>query len=378
MNYYYNPVRTIQGVGCVNNLPDVLKELKLERKKVLLITWNEQIIPKEVTLKLLESDYGFEVKTLLFSASNPTVEQLFETFQATKEYGPEVVVAVGGGSIMDVGKSLCCLYGKEISTVDELRKIIVNKEFGEIKVPWIGIPTTAGTGSEVTCWATIWDPSKEAKRSVENHNNYAYAAIVDPNLAAGMPVNLAVSSALDAVAHAVESYWAKGTNCVSRAIALQAIRIIMGNIEQLINHDPKAHDAMAKGSMLAGLAFSNTKTTACHSISYPLTMHYRIPHGAAVSMLLAPVLQMNLLGIEGREALLEALGVKKAEELREKIENILKASGQPTTLKEWGVEKESLSHLAELGITKGRADNNPVEITVENVKVILESVYTEN
>ena len=106
--------------------------------------------------------------------------------------------------------------------------------------------------------------------------------------------------------------------------------------------------------------------------------HYGIPHGAAVSMLLAPVLQMNLSGLEGKEALLEALGVESAEELREKIDNILKASGQSTTLKEWGVEKESLSHLAELGITKGRADNNPVEITVENVKMILESIYTEN
>ena len=122
-----------------------------------------------------------------------------------------------------------------------------------------------------------------------------------------MPLKLAVSSALDAAAHAVESYWAEGTNCVARALALQAIRMIMGNLDGLFEGKAEAHDAMAKGSMLAGLAFSNTKTTACHSISYPLTMRYHIPHGAAVSMLLAPVMQLNAPMIDDLPALLRAL-----------------------------------------------------------------------
>lgn len=102
---------------------------------------------------------------------------------------------------------------------------------------------------------------------------------MDPELAAGMPIALAVSSALDAAAHAVESYWAKGTNAVSRGLALEAVRTIMSGIDGLLEGTTEAREAMARGSMLAGLAFSNTKTTACHSISYPLTMHYGIPHG---------------------------------------------------------------------------------------------------
>ena len=265
--------------------------MALEEGRVLLLVWNEDVLKLPTFMEL--ADAGFMVCSLVFRASNPTVEQLFETYQATRDFVPEVVVAVGGGSILDVGKSLCCLYGTDLPDADSLRRLIEEKSYGHPAARWIGVPTTAGTGSEVTCWATIWDPERDAKRSVECRENYAFAALVDPELAAGMPVTLAVSSALDAAAHAVESYWAKGTNAVSRGLALEAIRTIMGHMDGLLAGTMEAHEAMARGSMLAGLAFSNTKTTACHSISYPLTMHCGIPHGAAVSMLLGPVFQLN-------------------------------------------------------------------------------------
>lgn len=164
--------------------------------------------------------------------------------RATRDFVPEVVVAVGGGSILDVGKSLCCLYGTDLPDADSLRRLIEEKSYGHPAARWIGVPTTAGTGSEVTCWATIWDPERDAKRSVECRENYAFAALVDPELAAGMPVTLAVSSALDAAAHAVESYWAKGTNAVSRGLALEAIRTIMGHMDGLLAGTMEAHEAM--------------------------------------------------------------------------------------------------------------------------------------
>lgn len=375
MNQFCNPVYTVQGAGCLNRLPEVLDSMKLENGRVLALAWSKKVLENDVFLKLQQSKKLLDIRTVVFEASNPTVEQLFRAYQETKEFFPEAVIAIGGGSIMDVGKSLCCLYGKDVSDVDNLRELIQNKGFGQLDTRWIGIPTTAGTGSEVTCWATIWDPSMNAKRSIENHDNYAYAALVDPLLAEGAPLKLAVSSALDAVAHAVESYWAKATNVVSRALALQAVRIIMNNMEDLMLDKSEAHDAMAQGSMLAGLAFSNTKTTACHSISYPLTMRYNIPHGAAVSMLLAPVLQMNISGVEGMPELLNALGVTDANALKERISDLLRRSGLPNTLQGWGVKHEELSELAELGITKGRADNNPVAITAEKVKIILNSIY---
>ena len=276
---------------------------------------------------------------------------------------------------MDVGKSLCCMYSHPVLDEDALRECIQKKGFGIPKTRWIGVPTTSGTGSEVTCWATIWDPEKNAKRSVENHENYAYAALVDPQLTEKMPLKLAVSSALDAVAHAVEAYWARGTNAVSRALGLQAIRIIMNHMEDLLCGLPGASNAMAQGSMLAGLAFSNTKTTACHSISYPLTMHYHIPHGVAVSMLLAPILELNEPQVSEIEPLWEALGVEQVSQLKERISSFLERSGQSSALRDWGVPSTACSSLAEAGMTKGRADNNPVELTAEKIKGILEAIY---
>ena len=276
---------------------------------------------------------------------------------------------------MDVGKSLCCLYGHRIPDVDALREMIREKNYGTPQAQWIGVPTTAGTGSEVTCWATIWDPEQDAKRSVECRENYAWAALVDPHLTEGTPLKLAVSSGLDAVAHAVESYWARGTNCVSRALALEAVRLVMENMEGLLAGQQEAKEAMSRGSMLAGLAFSNTKTTACHSISYPLTMHYQIPHGTAVSMLLAPLFKRNLPVTADGGRLAAALGAVDGEELGKRIRSILDRSGQPSTLKEWGVKREDLPRMASLGLTKGRADNNPLDIDESMILEILEEIY---
>lgn len=352
MNRYYNPVRTVEGDGCLSRLPAVLVEMALPEKRVLVLAWSRQALEHPAVAALLEEDSGFQAKGVVFTASNPTVEQLFQVWQETQDFAPEAVVAIGGGSVLDVGKSLCCLYGRDLKSVQDVREAVAG---GKLRpaARWIGVPTTAGTGSEVTCWATIWDPEQDCKRSLESHENYAYAALVDPALAKGMPVRLAVSSALDAAAHAVESYWANHTNAVSRGLALEAVSTIMGGIDGLLENAPAAHEAMARGSLLAGLAFSNTKTTACHSISYPLTMHYGIPHGAAVAMLLAPVLKLNAPAVPGVDRLLEALGVRNAADLKVRVDGLLKRSGQPAALKDWGVQPDDLPRLAALGMTRG-------------------------
>lgn len=373
MNEYFNPVHTIEGRGCVRKLPALLEEAGYLNKKKLFVLWNDSVKAHPGVAEVLKDEEN--CKTVCFSESNPTVEQLFAIFKETAADAPELVIAVGGGSTLDVGKSLCCLYGHDVADADALRALIAEKAFGKPKARWIGIPTTAGTGSETTCWATIWDPSHHAKRSVENHENYAWYALVDSEMENGIPLGLAVSSALDACAHAVESYWARKTNAVSRALALSAVRCIMTHMDALLQNEETAHEAMSRSSMMAGLAFSNTKTTACHSISYPLTMRYRIPHGAAVSMLLAPVLKLNAEKTEELPALLDALGVQSAEELEKKVCGWLEAAGIPYRLRDWSAKEEDLPLLASEGITKGRADNNPVEIDPETVLGILKQIY---
>ena len=375
MNYYYNPVRTCQGYGSLNQLSKLAQTCASPESTILLLVWNKSVLEiPEIAAFVAQEKYHLVVQP--FTASNPELTQLYEMYRHTRMLNVGLVIAIGGGSVLDVGKSLCCLYGKEIASEEDLRKMIRNKTYGSPVCPWIGVPTTAGTGSEVTCWATIWDSPNNAKYSVDTPENYAYAALVDPTLAASMPLKLAVSSALDAVAHATESYWAKASNTVSKALALSAIRTIMGSIDTLLEDsgNEDAHNAMANGSMLAGLAFSNTRTTACHSISYPLTMQCHIPHGVAVSLLIGPVLDLNLPAIADVDALLDAFGVKEPYQAGERITAILEAAGHRVHLRQWGASEEMLPELVAHSITKGRADNNPVELTETVVYNILKSI----
>ena len=113
MNRYYNPVRTLEGAGCVSRLEEVLERMDLVRRNVLLLVWGEPLLENPVFAGLLGEDSAFAVRSMIFRASNPTVEQLYDAYRETRDFAPEVVVAVGGGSILDVGKSLCCLYGRE-------------------------------------------------------------------------------------------------------------------------------------------------------------------------------------------------------------------------------------------------------------------------
>ncbi len=375
MNTYYNPVRTYQGAGCLSLLPALAASAAQPGKRILLLVWDERLLEQPGIQRLQEMESN-PVVTQIFQASNPELAQLWQMYTETRELEIGLVIAVGGGSVLDVGKSLCCLYGKDLASPEELRTMITTKAYGTPACRWIGVPTTAGTGSEVTCWATIWDSANDVKYSVDTAEDYAFAAIVDPELATTMPLELAVSSALDAVAHAAESYWAKASNTVSRALALEAIRTIMEHIDQLLadRNSMEAHDQMAKGSMLAGLAFSNTRTTACHSISYPLTMRHHIPHGVAVGLLLGPVLELNLPAVQDVNALLRAFGVEQPQQVGQRVNSILRAAGHPVTLREWGVTEEELPVLAAHGITKGRADNNPVELTQSVILNILKTI----
>lgn len=372
MNTYYNPVRVFWGEHCLVDMKNVCEELG---KKVFLIKWSDKALDCNAGKELKEALQQCEVSEEVFTKSNPDISDLYELYEKKKNDRPDVIVAVGGGSVLDIAKSLAAILDKEYNSIEELRKAISEKSTGIPACPWIGIPTTAGTGSEVTCWATVWDGEKGSKLSLEEKRNYAYAAFVEPEFTMSMPMSLVVSSALDAVAHATESYWAKARNMVSGIYALKAISLIMDNLSPLIDEPSKErYLAMAEASMLAGKAFSNTKTTACHSISYPLTLNYGIPHGVAVSMLLPALLKINEREIDGKEELLKAYGAVSVDEAGEKVKELLIKANISCKLSQWNVKQEDLAEIAEHCFTKGRMENNPVDLTVEDVQTVLENL----
>ena len=160
----------------------------------------------------------------------------------------------------------------------------------------IAIPTTAGTGSEVTPWATIWDQAAGQKYSLHQECTWPEAAVIDADLMISLPAGATLASGLDALSHALEAIWNVNRNPVSMSLAVQSARRTLATLPALMRdlHNPQLRSDMAEAALLAGLAFSNTKTALAHSLSYDITLQHGVPHGIACSFSLPLVLEMAL------------------------------------------------------------------------------------
>jgi alcohol dehydrogenase class IV len=239
----------------------------------------------------------------------------------------------------------------------------------------ISVPSAAGTGSEVTQFATIWDVNKTAKFSIDTPQNYPKMSLVIPELTLTLPQKLTFSTGVDALSHAVEAYWAKPTTFVVKDIALKAIDTIMTYLPKVLD-DPKnleLRNYQSRGALLAGMAFARTRTTACHSISYAMTMQYGVPHGIACCMTLDPVSKINRDVIVCADDLFNTF--EKHGGLQKWLDENAAKAGVSLKLKDWGVDEAGIDHLVTQTFTKGRMDNNPVDISPEKVKEILQGIY---
>ena len=315
MGNYYNPVKI--KIATIDVIEDVLNTINPQLKNIVLLHRGGEFLESEAGRTLYKGLENFEVKQLAVNISNPDVEDLFHYYKQIESFDYQCIVGIGGGSVLDLSKSLAALKDMKIDSTSTLRSVIKQKLYIENQnfVPWIGIPTTSGTGSEVTCWATIWDRANGVKMSVDWEKLYAHTAIIDPTLTASLPKELTASTALDALCHATEAYWSKSSNEISRIYSLEAINLIVNNFEKVLNHpnDITVRKKIALGSLYGGLAFSNTRTTACHSISYPLTLELGMVHGIAASITLAKVMEINFDSIIENDKLLQAFGVSSCQ-----------------------------------------------------------------
>ncbi|ALC89292.1 hypothetical protein AM500_05450 [Bacillus sp. FJAT-18017] len=377
MGNYYNPVKI--KIEPIDVIGDVLNRINPQLRNIVLLHRGGDFPESEAGRSLTKSLEDFEVKLVEVTISNPDVEDLFNFYKKIENLDYQCIVGIGGGSVLDLSKSLAALKGMEIDTASALRSVIQQKLYIENQkiVPWIGIPTTSGTGSEVTCWATIWDRANGVKLSVDCEHVYAHTAIIDPALTASLPKGLTAATALDALCHATEAYWSKNSNEISRIYSLEAIKRIVANFEKVLNqsNNLESRRDIALGSLYAGLAFSNTRTTACHSISYPLTLELGMVHGIAASITLAKVLEMNWDSIFEKEKLLQAFGVSSPSEVQSLIEHFHQLSGFSSKLRDYDANEEIIERIAANAFTKGRMDNNPVALTKEDVKQILLTIY---
>lgn len=257
------------GAGEISKLADIVRELS--PKKVFLVTSGGSYIMSGAERPVTDALLSIEVFHYTVVSALPLEEEVQKGAAACAAFAPDLVIAVGGGHVMDMAKSFNFFSGKK---------------------PLVAIPTTAGTGSEATQFAVIF--KNGLKTSLESPEMLPTFAIVDPNLAMSVPKEGALPSALDALCQSIESYWSKKATEESRTYARQALELIWPNLVPAIEkRDPAAIRAVSIGAHLSGKAINISKTTACHAFSYGLTYRFGVPHGIATAIFLPGVWVYN-------------------------------------------------------------------------------------
>ena len=365
---YYNPVK----ISIDTDFGEEITRLSGKDKKRLIFCYDG--FEKTGLFKKV-ADNGENDRVISEAEENPSIQSIDRFLEAAHDFKPEIIIAIGGGSVIDTAKVVRFGLYLNRHSVKELLQGGVTRITGE-KPLFMAVPTTHGTGSEVTMWATVWDKVENRKYSVSDPQNYPDHAIYDHRLFETLPLHVSVSSTLDALSHSFEALWNRNSNPVSDHFAFESIKLIVKNIDLLNDPVPeRVRKELILASMYAGLSFSNTKTAAAHSISYPLTLKYAIPHGVACSMPLFPLLRINRKEMGGKlDRLFMNCEVKSPDELESRVKSAVRGK-VPFSLAEFGVRKNELDGLVGQSFTKERMANNIVELNSGDVRKVLEEIF---
>ncbi|MCP4003679.1 MAG: phosphonoacetaldehyde reductase [bacterium] len=273
--------------GAVERLAEIVAERRSRR--VFLVTGNasypasgaEALIAKALEPCAVERFCGF--------GENPALDDITSGIERFCAFGPDLVVAVGGGSPLDMAKSINVLAAQDGDAIDFIEG---RSELQPRGCPLVAVPTTAGSGSQVTHFAAVW--VGRTKHSLAHPCMRPEFALVDPRLLASLPSHVAAGAGLDALNQGIESYWSIHATQESQDFAREAIECVIQHLVRfVVQPDDASRMGMARGAHLAGEAIERTKTTAPHAISYPITSHFGIPHGQAVGLILPSILRFN-------------------------------------------------------------------------------------
>ena len=290
---YNNPVKILFGNDGLASIASLI-----DGRSYALVTYPDS--PFQTLTDYMTKAAGKPLIVVNDIAPNPDCKLLSEQSArfASLISGPEVIVALGGGSVIDSAKVFAAAGG-------DFNRVQRHLEAGCSEptlatIPVIAIPTTAGTGSEVTSFATVWDEERGRKFSLAHESLYPEVAVVDPKLMLGKPYGLTLATGLDALSHSVESIWNVNANPVSARHAVAAAKAILANLANLLGDlgNLELRSRIAEASLDAGLAFSNTKTAIAHNLSYPITLGWGVQHGIACSFTLPTVLR-SVAGVGG-------------------------------------------------------------------------------
>jgi alcohol dehydrogenase len=360
MNWnYLQPVNIKFGMNTLDELSEVIQEV--EGSQGLLVS-DSFFIGSGLADEVMDKSKGTLKAVYSDVSPNPRVVEVDACAKLLREGNYDFVVVLGGGSAMDCAKAAACVCTDKESVTAYHG---TGKALPKTSLPLIAIPTTAGTGSEVTGVSVLTNETSGLKAPIVGRALYPDFAIVDPMLTVSMPPKVTASAGIDVLSHAIEGYWSKGHQPICDAMAKHAIIHVLLYLERAYNNpnDLEAREKMCEASLIAGLAFGIPKTTSSHACSYPLTNIYGIPHGEACGLTLDYFMRVNGRTEEGRaNRLAERIGYKDAEYLAYTIRKLKEKLGLRVDMKDFNLTDAQVDELVQASQHPNLL-NNPVEIT---------------
>ncbi|MGB4504075.1 MAG: iron-containing alcohol dehydrogenase [Syntrophaceticus sp.] len=373
------PQRIIFGPGCAGRLG---AETRIFGKKLLLCMGKGSLQASgmiERVIGPLEAA-GLEIIYCGGIAPEPTLGSVEESLKIAREYEVDLVVGVGGGSVLDVAKATAGLYNGD----GMVKEYFEGKELEQPGLPWIAVPTTAGSGAEVTKNAVLSDPDSGRKQSIRWDSWLARVAVVDPVLTMTMPRHITAQSGMDALTHALEAYTSRWAYPMTDGLALEAAVLICRNLYSAYSKgsEKEARQQVSLGSLMAGIALNNARVGAVHALAHPVGMRYHLAHGLVCAVLLPQIMEFNLHAVAEKYARVakelhlaenDADSADAAERLVHFVRMLQKRMQIPGKLGEVGLLEEDIPGIAEAALPSGSLAANPRAVVYSDLVNILEA-----
>jgi len=379
------PQKTYFGVGAAKKVGEAVKDFNAFH--VFIVT-DREVDNAGLVAPLIEDLSLTAAKVSIFDKTEPepTVESIEKAVETLEKAGDvDLLIAVGGGSVMDTKKCMNIVTMNGGSVLDYEDGIENPRPIRKL-LPLIAVPTTAGTGSEASMWAVFIDTKRKLKTAAGDPKLIADVAILDPDMTRTMPPTLTAATGMDALTHAIEAYVSIYANLVTDAFSIQAIKLIAENLRTAVKDGEymEARTNMILASFMAGSAFSNSSLGIVHTTAEAMGGFYRISHGVTNALMLPHVMEFNLsANVEKFTKIAELMGenvknldVNQASKKSvSAVKFLSKNIGLPQTLREVGVKRGDIPALVKIAYKWANASGNPREVSEEHLRELYEKAY---
>ena len=379
MGSFIIPRKIFHGIGSIENLKEV------RGKKAVIVTGSGSMKKAGYLDKAIDILKVVGIDSVVFEGvePDPSIETVMKGVKAFNKEQPDVIIGLGGCSAIDAAKTMWVFYEYPDTMFKDIIPPFKIKPLRN-KARFIAIPSTSGTGTEVTCVAVITDRNKGVKYPIVSYEICPDIAIVDGDLCKTMPPNVTANTGMDALSHDCEAFVATLDSNYTDALAAESVKMIFQNLPKAYNdgNDMEARQAMHDASCLAGMSFTNAILGIIHSMAHQLGGMFGVPHGRANALLMPNVIRYNSKSTDKYRCLAQIVEKNTAEEFAQEVEKLRKNVGIENRLREYGIEEniwqEKLDTITQNAMNDPCTGTNPRKPTLNDIKKIYECCYNDN